>query len=170
MKTKTIISALVVILFIAGLYVWGYSIKGGTIGSVQDTPTPDVSKGSLIAPEKLYDFGAIKINDGNVETKFKITNPTDKDVNLESVTTSCMCTVAYIEGENGEKGPFGMPGHSIVPKVNEIIKAGESRDIKIVFDPMAHGPAGVGQTSRLIYLTDDSGSTLQLEIKATVTP
>ncbi len=171
MKTKTIISTLVVILFIAGLYVWGYSIKGGPTSSVQGTSTSNVSKGSLTVSEKLYDFGAIKINDGNVETKFKITNSTDKDVNLESVTTSCMCTIAYIEGVNGEKGPFGMVGHGgSVSKANEIIKAGESRDIRVVYDPLAHGPAGVGQINRFIYLTDDSGNTLQLEIKATVTP
>jgi len=171
MKTKTIISVLVVILFIAGLYIWGYSIKGGPAGSVQGTSTSNVSKGFLAVSEKLYDFGAIKINNGNVETKFKITNPTDKDINLESITTSCMCTVAYIESVNGEKGPFGMVGHGgPVSKADEVIKAGESRNIRVVYDPLAHGPAGVGQIDRFIYLTDDSGSTLQLEIKATVTP
>ena len=111
MKTKITISTLIVILFIVGLYVWGYSIKGGTVGSVKNTSTSNVSKSFLVATEKFYDFGTIKINGGNVETKFKITNLTDKDVNLESVTTSCMCTVAYIEGVNGEKGPFGMVGH-----------------------------------------------------------
>ena len=171
MKTKTIISILIVIIFISGVYILGYSIKGGTAGSTQGISTANVSKGSLVAAEKFYDFGTIKINNGNVETKFKITNPTDKDINLESVTTSCMCTTAYIESANGEKGPFGMVGHGgPVSRANEIIKAGESRDIRVIFDPLAHGPAGVGQIDRFIILTDTSGNTLQFEVKAVVTP
>ena len=57
MKTKNIIYTLVVILLIAGFYIWGYSTKGGTAGSVQGVSTLNVSKGSLIATEKFYDFG-----------------------------------------------------------------------------------------------------------------
>ena len=53
---------------------------------------------------------------------------------------------------------------------NEIIKAGESRKIRVVYDPNAHGPAGVGQIDRFIELTDSNGAKLQLEIKANVTP
>lgn len=169
MNIKTIITILSVIFVIFGLMWWGKSIPKPEINdpNISDNSTESI----LVVSEKLYDFGAIKINGGNVETKFKITNPTNKEINLESITTSCMCTVAYIESVNGEKGPFGMVGHGgSVPKANEIIKAGESRDIKVVYDPMAHGPAGVGQIDRFIYLTDDSGSTLQLEIKALVTP
>ncbi|MBU6414743.1 hypothetical protein KGQ34_00665, partial [Patescibacteria group bacterium] len=86
------------------------------------------------------------------------------------VITSCMCTNAYIESVGREKGPFGMEGMGYVPPANEIIKAGESRGIKVVYDPNAHGPAGVGAIDRLIYLTDGTGGTLQLEIKAEVTP
>ena len=54
--------------------------------------------------------------------------------------------------------------------VNETIKAGESRIIRAVYDPNAHGPAGVGPIDRFLILTDSSGSKLELEIKAIVTP
>mgnify|MGYP001618214936 FL=1 len=83
-----------------------------------------------------------------------------------------MCTTAYIIRENGSKSrPFGMPGHGgAVPRANEIIKAGESRDIEVVYDPNAHGPAGVGRIDRLVYLEDADGNKLQFEIKANVTP
>ena len=82
-----------------------------------------------------------------------------------------MCTTAYLIGPQGEKGPFGMPGHGgAVRPANEIIKAGEGRDVKVVFDPNAHGPAGVGAIDRSIYLTDDAGDTLELGIKVVVTP
>ena len=64
-----------------------------------------------------------------------------------------------------------MPGHGgAVPKVNETIKAGESRNIEVVFDPNAHGPAGIGMIDRFVFIEDANGEKLQLEIKATVTP
>ena len=171
MKTKTIISTLIVIFFIVGLYVWGYSTKGGTANSVQDTPTLNISNGSLVAAEKFYDFGAISMKNGEVAKEFTITNPNDGDIILSKVLTSCMCTNAYIVRPDGSmKGPFGMAGHGAAPSTDEIIKSRESRIIRVVFDPNAHGPAGVGNIDRFISLTDTSGNTLQLEIKALVTP
>ncbi|MEK7105034.1 MAG: DUF1573 domain-containing protein [Patescibacteria group bacterium] len=171
MKTKTIISTIIVILFILGIYVWGYSTKGGTVGSVQGIPKSNLSKDSLVATETFYDFGAISMKNGEVIKEFTVTNSNDGDIILSKVLTSCMCTNAYIVKSDGNtKGPFGMAGHGAVPSADEIIKAGESRIIRVVFDPNAHGPAGVGKIDRFITLTDTSGNTLQLEIKALVTP
>ncbi|OGI57482.1 hypothetical protein A3B85_00590 [Candidatus Nomurabacteria bacterium RIFCSPHIGHO2_02_FULL_37_13] len=126
----------------------------------------------LVASETFYDFGVISMKNGNVSKMFKVSNLGDKDINLQSVSTSCMCTVAYVIKQDGnKKGPFGMPGHGgAVPKTNELIKSGESRDIEVVYDPNAHGPAGVGMIDRFVYLEDANGKKLQLEIKANVTP
>ena len=111
------------------------------------------------------------MKNGNVSKKFTITNPTDENIFISSLTTSCMCTNAYfIQLDGNKKGPFSMPGMGFVPKLNENIKAGESRDIEVVYDPNAHGPAGVGMIDRFVYLEDSSGKKLQLEIKANVTP
>lgn len=108
---------------------------------------------------------------GNVEKLFKVTNSTDGDIILKSLTTSCMCTTAYIEQDGARKGPFGMPGHGRpVPAANEVIPAGGTINIVAVFDPAAHGPAGVGRIDRFIYLKENSGAVLELEIKANVTP
>ena len=64
-----------------------------------------------------------------------------------------------------------MPGHGgVVPKANALVKAGELLDIEVVFDPNAHGPAGVGRIDRFINLTDENGGELQFEIKALVKP
>lgn len=169
---KTIIIIIIIILVIlgiTGLMWWG---KLNQKAEATKKITSSVSSQSgLVVSEKVYDFGSIKMSDGNVEKVFKVTNSTDKDINLENVTTSCMCTAAYIQSAQGEKGPFGMVGHGgTVPKANEIIKAGESRDIKAVYNPNAHGPAGVGIIDRFIYLEDNTGGTLELEIKAIVTP
>lgn len=124
----------------------------------------------LQASEKIYDFGTISMSKGNVEKIFKVTNPTDKDIFVKTVTTSCMCTSAYIEKGGSEKGPFKMPSMGYVPPADETIKAGGSMDIKVVYDPNAHGPAGVGVIDRFVYLDDANGGRTQLEIKANVTP
>ena len=161
---KTII---IFILAIAGLVWWGRSNQAN--GPSQAGAGTN-GNSSLAASETLYDFGTISMKNRLVNHVFKITNSTDKDIEVKTVTTSCMCTKAYIESASGEKGPFGMPGMSFVPPANELIRAGESRDIKVVYDPNAHGPAGVGSIDRFIYLTDALGGALQFEIKAMVTP
>jgi hypothetical protein len=169
MESKSIIASVVLIVFI-GLFVWGYSGKGGTANSVQVTSSNAV-KSVLTAQETLYDFGTISMKNGNVTKEFIITNPTGEDITVSTILTSCMCTTAFVVGTDGNiKGPFGMAGMGYVPPANEIIKAGDNRIIRVVYDPNAHGPAGVGQIDRFVTLTDSSGGTLELEIKALVTP
>lgn len=161
----------VALLIFAGLFIWGYAGKSGTTASVQGTIGSNSSESLLIAPEILYDFGTISMKNGNVTKEFEVINPTSQDITVSTVATSCMCTTASIVLLDGSvKGPFGMPGHSSVPLANEVIRAGESRTIRVVYDPNAHGPAGIGRTVRTITLTDASGGTLQLEIRVLVTP
>lgn len=172
MESKTISVIAAVLLVFVGLFVWGYSGKGGTSASIQGVPvSSDMSQSALIAPETLYDFGTISMKNGNVTKEFKIDNPTNSDVTVSTVLTSCMCTTAFIVLQDGNiKGPFRMPGMGYVPSANEVIKAGENRVIRVVYDPNAHGPAGVGRIDRFVTLTDSSGGVVQLEIKALVTP
>lgn len=141
-----------------------------------NSPLPGVSDNELIpsslsASETLYDFGTISMGQGKVSYRFKVSNPSSQAVTVESLTTSCMCTAAFIVKADGSKrGPFGMPGHGVVPKANEIIGAGESREIEVIYDPAAHGPAGVGKIDRFVFLQETGGGVLELEIKANVTP
>ena len=163
MKIKNVAVFFVVLAGLFGLMWWGKPVQ---------TSTPTSPTGSsLIVEEKLYDFGTISMAKGDVEYQFKVTNPTKEDIKIEGITTSCMCTTAYLESATGEKGPFGMPGHGgPTARVSEVIKAGEARKVRVVYDPNAHGPAGIGPVDRFIYLADGSGGTLELEIKAVVTP
>lgn len=172
MKPKTVINIIVVGLAFIGLFVWGYyTPKNGTTASVQSVADSLGSSSQLTVPETFYDFGTISMKNGNVTKEFAVTNPTDSDITIFTVLTSCMCTSAFIvEPDGSTKGPFKMPGMGYVPPANELIKAGESRVIRVVYDPNAHGPAGVGQIDRFVTLTDTLGGTIQLEIKALVTP
>jgi len=170
MKSKTIISFLIIILGIIGLFWWGRSVQKST--SANPSSNLSASAPALSALETSYDFGKISMAQGLVEKIFEISNPTNQDITVERITTSCMCTLSYISTSEGkEKGPFGMVGHGgTVPKANEIIKAGESRKLRVVFDPNAHGPAGVGIINRVVTLEDNGGGILEFEIKAVVTP
>ncbi len=164
---KTIIIITIVILFIAGL--------AGLVWWGSSTLQPAVSntgiKSVLEASEKLYDFGTISMKNGDVTKEFTVNNPGDSDIFVSSLVTSCMCTKAFIvEPDGTTKGPFSMPGMGYNPPANETIKAGENRTIRVIYDPNAHGPAGVGSIDRIVTLTEKSGGQLQLEIKAVVTP
>ena len=172
MKSKTLITSIVFVLVIAGLFAWGAAGGAGTAAPVPGAPgAASAEKSALTAPETFYDFGTISMKNWNVTKEFTVTNPTNQDITVKTVLTSCMCTTAFIVGADGKlKGPFSMPGMGYVPPANETIKAGESRIIRVVYDPNAHGPAGVGRIDRFVTLTDSDGGNLQFEIKALVTP
>lgn len=170
---KNILTILVIVLGIFGLMWWGKSAQ---------KPLPaqgGAGQSALSAEETLYDFRQISMKDGVVSRSFQIKNDGEAPVKIEKIYTSCMCTAAWFVNPDGTKiGPFGMPGHggnTAMPghgsgQAGALVNPGESREIYVEYDPNAHGPAGVGAIDRLVYLEDDSGKTLELEIKAVVTP
>src|SRR3989338_8632228 len=165
MNKSTILIGAVATAAIIGLIYWGKP------GGISTAPSANSATVALAAAERFYDFGTISMKNGVVSHLFTVTNPTDADVLVKGVVTSCMCTSAYIVDGEKRRGPFGMPGHGGPgPEANEVIKAGESRTSEVLFDPNAHGPAGIGVIDRIISLTDANGATLDLEIKANVIP
>ncbi|MFH0712673.1 MAG: DUF1573 domain-containing protein [Candidatus Jorgensenbacteria bacterium] len=166
-KNKSLIIAAVVIL--------------GSLGLILLTkPAPEVGgnfradiSSAIVSEERSFDFGTISMASGDVSHDFKIRNGSGEVVKIERMYTSCMCTAAYFLKDGGGRiGPFGMPGHGgFVPPLKSVIEPGEETVISVVFDPAAHGPAGVGPVEREIYLEDESGNLIVvLGIKATVTP
>ncbi|MEK7579203.1 MAG: DUF1573 domain-containing protein [Patescibacteria group bacterium] len=172
MKSQTIITMFATLALVVGLFAWGYANRGNPATSAEATGGRSGIAGSLAISETFYDFGTISMRDGNVTREFTITNPTPEDVLLSSLITSCMCTTSFIVTPDGAvRGPFGMPGHGrSVPPANETIKAGESRIVRVVFDPNAHGPAGVGRIERVVTMTEATGATVTFGFKALVTP
>lgn len=170
MKSKTIIIVLIVFFVLIGLFVWGYERRGNTAANIQGVKP--IEKSSLLSTEEiLYDFGTISMKDGNVTKEFVFTNTSDKDMFVRRVETSCMCTAAYLVKPDGSvKGPFGMASMGANTVANETIKSGESRKLRVVYNPNAHGPAGVGSIDRFAIITDSSGGRIQFEIKALVKP
>ena len=111
---------------------------------------------TLQAEETNFNFGAVRINGGNVTHLFKIKNTGTDSVVISRVYTSCMCTNATLIKGNDRIGPFGMLGHGFTPSIDETLKPGEEAGVEAVFDPAAHGPAGLGKISRVVSL-ENSG-------------
>ena len=165
MNKTTIITGILATLAIAGLLFWGRT-NGAFTG-----PQSGISSGAavLTAEKNFYDFGVISMKNGVVSATFNVSNKTSADVLVTDIVTSCMCTAAYVVGEGEKIGPFGMPGHASIPSLRETVAPGEEFEIEAIFDPNAHGPAGVGPIERVVIL-EYGGGTLELGFKATVTP
>ncbi len=149
----------------------------GALASSTSSSTPTSSgpvgpsKGSPItALEKAFDFGSISMAKGVVKKTYKISNPSKDTITISKIYTSCMCTKATLFNGDRRAGPFGMPGHGSVPTITETLAPGAEATIEAVFDPAAHGPAGVGNVARNIFVETTDGGKLELAFKAQVTP
>jgi hypothetical protein len=155
-------------LVIVGLAVIGWVKK--PVSSHNQVANTQESSGVLTASEQNHDFGAISMKNGNVSHDFAVTNNRQQPVTITKVYTSCMCTTAMVTSSDQTDGPFGMPGHGALPKISQELSPGEQATVAVTFDPNAHGPAGVGRISRVVYLETNTGDTLQLGIATIVTP
>ena len=108
---------------------------------------------------------------GKVNHEFKITNSSDQPVNIKDISTSCMCTAANFKFNGKTYGLFGMPGHGGgATAANITFNPGDTGILDVIYDPNAHGPAGVGAIDRFVYVEDKNGGRLEIEIKTVVTP
>jgi len=166
---KNLWTYLVVAIFIvviASLYVTSGGEKGTDIKANTSTSSASV----LTATTEMFDFGTIMMQDGNVEHEFMVENLGEEPVVISKVYTSCMCTQAMITSALGEQyGAFGMPGHGGSGKTNIIVPAGERIVVNAIFDPAAHGPAGVGKADRTVYLETNSTVEPKVQVHFTST-
>lgn len=166
MKNKIIIASIAIL--VVGLLLWG------KIGSSRPTESAALATGSTSAniSEQIpaYDFGPVSMIRGNVEHEFTITNTNDADLTITKIETTCMCTKAVLKLSDGkEMGPFGMSGHGFSPSVSAVVRTGEKLAIRAIFDPAAHGPAGIGKVERAVILETSSGQ-IMMQFRAEVTP
>lgn len=145
MNKKTIVFGIVAVVLVSvGIWV-----------SANNAPAAQ-SAGTLQAAQETYDFGTIPMAGGMVEYTYALTNNSEEAVTIREISTSCMCTTAYLSHQNHQVGPFGMSGHGIQKKADITVQPGEQAGVRVVFDPAAHGPAGAGAISRGIYLQTNS--------------
>lgn len=135
-------------------------------------PAAVPSASALTAPETSFDFATISMKNGKVSHRFEIKNNGADPINILKVATSCMCTTAsVIDAAGNMRGTFGMPGHTS-SQTDIKMGPGETAFIEAVFDPAAHGPSGVGLAERSVFITTNSHSApdLELRFRAIVTP
>ncbi len=127
------------------------------------------ARSPFASDRERHDFGDIAIDGGDVETVFRVSNTAHDEVELVAVYTSCGCTSAVLEFDDGSTaGPFGMPGHGDLPEIERLVVPGESFDVRVSFDPAAHGPQGLGNIMRAVKLHARDGGTTELTITAHV--
>lgn len=132
---------------------------------------PIQSNGALTVEEaNNYDFGTISMAAGVVTREFRIKNSGGEPVTISKIYTSCMCTTATLSVGEKRLGPFGMPGHDVVPRIDQTINPNEEAVVAVAFDPAAHGPAGVGRIQRAVTIENDAGRAIELSFAAMVTP
>jgi hypothetical protein len=112
--------------------------------------------------EMDFSWGTIGINDGNVEKTFTIANSGSNTLKLYGVKTSCMCTTAQIITSEGASRIYKM--HESSTEVMEI-PAGETAEIRVIFDPLYHGPSGVGPVTRMVTINTNDPKTPVLNFR-----
>lgn len=126
---------------------------------------------ALASDAPVFDFGRISMAKGKVSHRYSIWNSGETPLTITKMYTSCMCTTATLMLASAKKiGPFGMPGHGLLTSISERLAPGETAQVDVVFDPAAHGPAGVGPTQRTVTVVNDAGRALELQLSAMVTP
>ena len=128
------------------------------------------SNGVLSVQEQSFDFGSISMAAGPVTHTFAVKNTGADPVNISKMYTSCMCTTSVLQKGEKRFGPYGMPGHGFIPKMNAVVDSGEEVLVDVTFDPAAHGPAGVGTIQRVVILENSAGENMEFQISANVTP
>ena len=138
------------------------------VSNTTGTPQVEASDGAIAGVQVMrHEWGEIGINNGNVTAEFEITNQGTEPLKLYNVSTSCICTTAQIS-VNGKTSPqFGMHGKSSY--VAEV-PTGETATLTVEYDPLYHGPNGVGPITRqiLVETNDASNPTLEYVVTADV--
>lgn len=120
-------------------------IAAGFIVFASKEKTPNIS----VNPTHV-DFGEIVQSGGTVSAKVVVTNTGREPLVINRISTSCGCTSAKMDQSD--------------------LSAGESREMTITFDPMAH-PDESGPIVRAVYLqtSDPDEPEIQIDVTGVVT-
>jgi hypothetical protein len=105
----------------------------------------------VLEPQRL-DLGDISPKEGKVETSITIKNIGQKNLIVDSLSTSCGCTTVSVVN-NGQEGPIF--GTDTLPKGwAATIRPGETAELRIYYDPNVHKDAR-GPMMREVYVSSN---------------
>jgi hypothetical protein len=158
-KIKKIIGILLLWIIVIGGITWGI-IGYSSQKQNGHSGIPEIAIDSF-----EYDFGTVSMAEGMVEHTFEIRNIGQGDLRINRIWTSCMCTTARLK-VNGKTSPeFGM--HSASMLWSQKISPQQTAYLNVVFDPAYHGPRGIGEIVRVIYLSTNDPENENIKIKLT---
>ncbi len=171
-NAKIVMGVGAVVLVLGGVIIAaqpGPAAKSPTAVELVKASAPS-SAGQLTAAQAKFSFGPISMARGKVIHRYPITNAGTEPLLIRKIYTSCMCTTAALVKGGKKSDAFGMPGHTPIPTINVPINPQEEAFVEVVFDPAAHGPAGVGPIERVVTIENNAGQPLELEFAALVSP
>lgn len=112
---------------------------------------------------KEYDAGTVAIGAGLVKKTYEIKNVGDGELKISSIQTSCDCTSAILKVGDKESPKFGM--HSTSAFWSQEIIPGEIGYLEVIFDPAFHGPHGIGQMLRVVFLSTNDSQNKKVEVR-----
>ena len=172
-NVKFVIGAGAVILVIGGLIIAAMPEQGATRSAESRSAASASSArsaGALSALETNYKFGTVSMAAGKVTHRYWIRNTGTEPILIRKMYTSCMCTTAALVKGGRKFDAYGMPGHTPIPTMNEPMAPNEDAMVEVIFDPAAHGPAGIGLIDRVVTIENNAGRPLELAFTANVTP
>lgn len=113
----------------------------------------------LVTDSTRYDWGTADINGGMLTNTFTINNQGDNILKLYDIRTSCACTTAQLITDTRTSRKFGM--HETGISVFEV-NPGEQVQVLVEFDPLFHGPSGVGPVTRLVSMKTNAPNSPEL--------
>lgn len=155
-KIKKILFISLPILLLAGIIVFfvkNYTPEENHPGAPQ-----------IEIPANEYDAGTVSMAGGLVKHTYEIKNTGIGDLKINSIWTSCHCTTARLRVGDKESPEFGMDKRSTLQK----IAPGQTGFLEVTFNPAFHGPQGVGQAVRVVYLSTNDPQNKKIEVKLLV--
>lgn len=154
---------------ILGFLTFSFLAIGGTVALIAKISVPPVQvqttrETKVTLTETNYDWGDVGINNGKIEKTFEIKNDGSQSLKLYGVKTSCACTTAQFKSPKGDSPIFGM--HTKSGYIQEVAP-GETIGLSVVFDPLFHGPNGLGAINRTITVNTNDPSQSQLNFTLT---
>lgn len=171
-KTKFIVGAGAAILVLGGVIIASrpQAVTSKPEAIELQAPGPASSTSRLAAMRTKFDFGSISMAGGKVTHRYPIRNTGTQPIVVRKIYTSCMCTTAALVKDGKTSDAYGMPGHTPIPTIDIPINSKDQASIEVIFDPAAHGPAGIGPIQRVVTIENNAGEPLELEFAANVTP
>jgi len=106
----------------------------------------------IVLEPQHTDLGDVSTKEGKVETSITLKNTGQKDLIVDSLSTSCGCTTVSVVN-NGQEGPVfgtGTPPEGW----STTIRPGETAELRVYYDPTFHQDAR-GPMMREIYVSSN---------------